>query len=58
MPSVSGKQARFMAMCAHDPEHARGTCPSMKVAREYNRADKGSGMLSRAVKRVHERRRK
>lgn len=45
MPSTSPKQARFMAMCAHNPQHAAGKCPSTKVAKEFNQADKGTGIL-------------
>lgn len=39
MPSVSEKQRRFMAMCAHSPGKARGKCPPKAVAKEFNRAD-------------------
>jgi hypothetical protein len=35
MPPVSKSQQRFMGMCAHDPQHAQGKCPSLKVAREF-----------------------
>jgi len=35
MPAKSQAQQRFMAMCEHDPKHARGRCPSRSVAREY-----------------------
>ena len=27
-----------MAMCAHQPKHARGQCPSQKVAKEFSHA--------------------
>lgn len=36
MPAVSRKQQRYMAMCAHNPTHAKGKCPSMKVAKEFS----------------------
>jgi len=33
--AVSKAQQRFMAICLHDPKHARGSCPSPSVAREF-----------------------
>jgi hypothetical protein len=36
MPAVSRKQQRFMAMCAHNPKHAKGKCPAKKVAKEFS----------------------
>lgn len=30
MPAKSVAQRRFLAMCQHHPEHARGQCPDMK----------------------------
>lgn len=41
MPSTSGTQHRFMAMCKHSPQHAEGKCPPEKVASEFVQADKG-----------------
>ena len=37
MPAKSKAQQRFMAMCAHEPAHTRGTCPDMprKSLREF-----------------------
>jgi hypothetical protein len=35
MPAVSQAQQRYMSMCAHDPSHANGSCPSPKVAKEF-----------------------
>ena len=35
MPAVSKAQQRFMGMCAHDPQHAYGKCPSPAVARDF-----------------------
>jgi hypothetical protein len=29
MPAVSKAQGRFMGMCEHNPQHAKGQCPSM-----------------------------
>ena len=47
MPSTSKKQARFMAMCAHSPSGAKKECPPMRVAKEFNLADKGTGILKK-----------
>jgi len=41
MPSVSGKQHRFMALCKHNKKHARGKCPPEKVSQEFLAADRG-----------------
>ena len=35
MPAVSRAQQRWAGMCSHNPEHARGKCPSTEVAREF-----------------------
>lgn len=48
MPSTSTKQARFMAACAHGAGYA--SCPPSKVSTEFNQADKGSPMLSKAMR--------
>jgi transposase len=45
MPSKSGKQARFMAMVAHDPAAAKRVGVSQSVGKEFNQADKGTGMI-------------
>jgi hypothetical protein len=29
MPARSKAQAKFMAICQHHPEHAKGKCPNM-----------------------------
>ena len=29
MPAKSVAQRRFMAICEHQPQHAKGACPSM-----------------------------
>ncbi len=50
MPSRSNKQARYMAMMAHNPEKARKAGVSQKVAKEFNKADQRSGRLSRSMK--------
>lgn len=41
-----------MAACAHNPQHMEGKCPSMKVATEFNQADKGTGILKEANRRI------
>jgi ribosome assembly protein YihI (activator of Der GTPase) len=44
MPSVSAKQARTMAAAAHDPKFAKKMKIPVKVAKEFNKADKGTGV--------------
>ena len=39
-----------MAGCAHNPKHMEGKCPSPGVAKEFNQADKGTGILKRKKK--------
>jgi len=50
--SSSEKQARFMAACAHGADY--DSCPSDKVSKEFNQADKGTKQLSSAMKHVEE----
>lgn len=50
MPSRSNKQARFMAMAAHNPEKAAQAGIKQSVAKEFNRTDARSGRLSKAMK--------
>lgn len=45
MPSKTPKQARLMAAAAHSPGFAKKTGVPVKVAKEFNRADKGTGIL-------------
>src|SRR5882757_6161555 len=47
MPSKTPKQARLMAAVAHGWKPDRFKGPSRAVAKEFNQADKGSGILSR-----------
>lgn len=56
MPSKTAKQARTMAACAHGAE--LGVCKDipMKVAKEFNAADKGTKLLSRSAKRPYDKR--
>ncbi len=49
MPSTSPKQARTMAAAAHNPAFARKVGIPQTVAKDFNQADKGSAMLSRAM---------
>lgn len=43
MPSKSAKQKRTMAAAAHDPKFAKKVGVPVKVAKEFNRADKRKG---------------
>ena len=45
MPSKSKKQARLMAGAAHNPAFAKKVGVPQKVAREFNQADAGTGIL-------------
>lgn len=48
MPSKTAKQARLMAACAHGAKYDK--CPPGKVAKEFNQADKGTGILKKKGK--------
>ena len=50
MPSKSAKQARTMAAAAHNPKFAKKMGIPPKVAKEFNQADKGKGILKRKKK--------
>ena len=45
MPSTSPKQARTMAAAAHDPKFAKKVGIPTGVAKEFNQADKRTGIL-------------
>ena len=45
VPSKSKKQARMMAAAAHNPAFARKVGVPAKVAKEFNKADAGTGIL-------------
>jgi hypothetical protein len=45
MPSKSSKQARMFAAAAHDPKFAKKVGVPVSVAREFNRADAGTGII-------------
>ena len=47
MPSKSPAQARLMAAAAHNPKFARKVGVPRNVAREFNQADKGTGILGK-----------
>jgi hypothetical protein len=49
MPSKSVKQARLMAMAAHNPKFAKKAGIKRSVAKEFNQADAGTGILKKAV---------
>jgi len=51
MPSKSAKQARMMAAAAHDPKFARRVGVPVSVAKKFNQTDKGTAMLSKALRR-------
>jgi hypothetical protein len=52
MPSRSAKEARTMAAAAHSPAFAKKVGIPQKVAKEFNKADKGTKLLSRAMKKA------
>jgi hypothetical protein len=45
MPSKTRAQARLFAAAAHDPKFAKRVGVPVKVAKEYNKADAGTGIL-------------
>lgn len=45
MPSTSKKQARTMAAAAHNPAFAKKVGIPQKVAKDFNQADAGTGIL-------------
>lgn len=53
MPSTTPLQARTMAGAAHDPAFAAKVGIPPKVAKEFNQADKGSALLSQAMRSRH-----
>jgi hypothetical protein len=56
MPSKTQKQARTMAAAAHDPEFAAKVGIPTKTAKKFNRADKGTKKLSKAMKKSSKKR--
>ena len=51
MPSTSKSQARLMAGAAHDSDFAKKVGVPMGVAKEFNRADKRTGILRKKRKK-------
>lgn len=51
MPSKSAAQARMMAAAAHNPAFAKKVGVPPSVAQEYNKADKGTGIIRKAMKK-------
>lgn len=51
MPSTTPKMARTMAAAAHNPAFAKRIGVPRGVAKEFNRADTGTKMLSDAMKK-------
>lgn len=47
MPSKSGPQARLMAGIAHGSIDPKKAGVPLAVAKEFNKADKGTGILKR-----------
>jgi len=43
MPSKTLKQAKLMAACSHGADYA--ACPPKEVAKDFNQADKKTGIL-------------
>lgn len=50
MSSKTKAQARFMAACSHGAGYS--SCPPAKVSKDFNQADKGSKLLSSAMKKA------
>jgi hypothetical protein len=46
MPSKTPAQARLMAAVAHDPAFAKKVGIPQSVGKEFNQADKGTGIRS------------
>ena len=57
MPSKSPAQARLMAAAAHNPKFAKRVGVPTTVAKEFNRADAGTGLLNRPKRRPSGRKR-
>ena len=51
MPATSKAQFRLMKAVEHSPKFAKKVGIHQSIAKEYNRADTGTKMLSRASKR-------
>lgn len=51
MPSKTAKQARTMAAAAHSKSFAKKVGIPQKVAKEFNQADKGTGIRKKRKKK-------
>jgi len=51
MPSKTKKQAKLMAAAAHNPDFAKKVGIKQSVAKEFNQADAGTGILKVKKKR-------
>lgn len=51
MPSKSKPQARLMAAAAHNPKFAKRAGVPPSVAKEFNKADKATGILRKKRKK-------
>ena len=56
MPSTSAKQARLFAAVAHDPAFAKKVGIPQSVGRDFNQADKGTGIRRAPEDRTAEQR--
>ena len=52
MPSSSPSQARLMAAVAHNPQFAKKVGIPQSVGRDFNQADKGTGILKKKKPKV------
>lgn len=51
MPSKFAAQAGLMAAAAHNPAFAKKVGVPVSVAEDYNKADKGSGIIRKAMEK-------
>ena len=51
MSSSSSKQANFMAAAAHNPQFAAKVGVKPDVAKDFNQADKGKGIIGKGKKK-------
>jgi len=51
MPSRTKKQAKTMAAAAHNPAFAKKVGIPQSVAKDFNQADKGAGILKKKGKK-------
>ena len=52
MPSKTPRMARFMAAISHDAEFAKKIGVPQSVGKEFNDADKGTGILKKKKSRA------